>query len=437
MRKIIFVDNDRKVIQRLKKQLYPMRFEWEMEFVRSGKDALKIMKNSSVDAVVSDLHLPEMDGVKFFDTVMELYPGTVRIVYSDNSDKALSMESVKCTHQFLLKQSNAETIKYTIERTCKLQDLLKNKKLIDTVSGIRNLPSLPKLYDLITKEMQSSDPSIIKVGNLISQDVSLSAKILQLVNSAYYSLPRKIIDPRQATIYLGTEIVKAIVLTNHVFSTYSDEAELLGFNIAEMWRHSLMVSVLAAEIARAELAESSEIEEALIAGMLHDIGKLILLKVPDKYKEVVSFVDYTGSDFVDAEYAVVKTSHAELGAYLLGLWGIPDSIVEIVAFHHKPSTLIENVFATMSSSSGNGKDKTTPTGGILESRSTVKFIKGLTALASVHAADALTMEKDCALDTTKFSYVDKLYLKTLGLSERLPKWVECYKKVTQQRDCYV
>ena len=428
MRKIIFVDNDKKVIQKLKKQLYPMRFEWEMDFVRTGEDALGFMENSSVDVVVSDLNLPEMDGVKFFDTVMELYPGTVRIVHSDNSDMALSVESVKCTHQFLLKQSNAETIKYTIERTCKLQEMLKNRKLIKMVSGIRNLPSLPKLYDVITKEMKSSDPSIVKVGDLISQDISLSAKILQLVNSAYYSLPRKIIDPSQATVYLGTEIVKAIVLTNHLFSSFSDEAETLGFSIAGMWRHSFMVGILAAEIARAESAESSEVEEALIAGMLHDIGKLILLKIPGKYKEVEDFVDYTGSDVVDAEYAVVKTSHAELGAYLLGLWGIPDSIVEIVAFHHKPSTLIENVFAIMSGSADNGKDKTTPTGGILKSGSTVKFIKGLTALASVHAADALMMEKGFSPDTTKFSYIDMLYLKTLDLSERLPKWVECYKE---------
>ncbi len=195
-----------------------------------------------------------------------------------------------------------------------------------------------------------------------------------------------------------------------------------------------MVGILAAEIARAESAETGEVEEALIAGMLHDIGKLILLKIPGKYKEVEDFVDYTGSDFVDAEYAVVKTSHAELGAYLLGLWGIPDNIVEIVAFHHKPSTLIENVFAIMSSASDNGKDKLTPTGGVLESGSTVKFIKGLTALASVHAANALMMEKDFSPDTTKFSHVDMLYLKTLDLSDQLPKWVECYKRVTQQED---
>lgn len=434
MKKIIFVDNDKKVIQKLKKQLYSMRFEWEMVFVRTGEDALGFMENSSVDVVVSDLKLSKMDGVKFFDTVMELYPGTVRIVYSDNSDIALSIESVKCTHQFLLKQSNAETIKYTIERTCKLQELLKNRKLIKMVSGIINLPSLPKLYDEITKEMKSSDPSIVKVGNLIAQDISLSAKILQLVNSAYYSLPRKIIDPSQATVYLGIEIVKAIVLTNHLFSSFSDEAETLGFSISGMWRHSFMVGILAAEIARTESAESSEVEEALIAGMLHDIGKLILLKIPGKYKELEDFVDYTGSDVVDAEYAVVKTSHAELGAYLLGLWGIPDSIVEIVAFHHKPSTLIENVFAVMSGPSDGGKDKTTPTGGILESESTVKFIRGLTALASIHAADALMMEKDFSTDTTKFSYVDMLYLKTLGLSERLPKWVECYNEVMQQGD---
>ncbi len=434
MRKIVFVDSDKKVIKKLKKQLHPMRFKWKMEFVRTGEDALRFMKNSSVDAVVSDLHLPEMDGVKLFDTVMELYPGTARFVYSDNSDSSLAIESAKCTHQFLLKQSNAETIRYAIERTCKLQELLNNKKLIDIVSGIRNLPSLPKLYDLITKEMKSSDPSITKVGNLISQDISLSAKMLQLVNSAYYSLPRKIIDTQQATIYLGTEIVKAIVLTDHIFSSFSNLAESLGFNIAGMWRHSLMVGILAAEIARAESAESSEVEEALIAGMLHDIGKLILLKIPGNYKEVESFVDYTGSDFVDAEYAVVKTSHAELGAYLLGLWGIPDSIVEIVAFHHKPSTLIENVFAIMSGPSDGGNEKTTPTGGTLESGPTAKFIKGLTALASVHAANALMMEKDCSSDTTEFSHIDMLYLRKLDYSGRLPVWVECYKKVMQQED---
>jgi putative nucleotidyltransferase with HDIG domain len=433
MRKILFVDNDEKVIRKLKKQLHPMRFEWDMEFAGSGRDALNLMEKASFDVVVSDMHMPDMDVVKLFDMIMKCYPGTVRIMHSENSDRAMTMSVVRCTHQFLMKPCDAEIMKYTIERTCKLQDLLKNKKLIETVTGIKNLPSLPRLYYLITREMQSPEPSLARVGYLISQDVSLSAKILQLVNSAYFGLPQKIINPQQATVYLGAETVKALVLSNHVFSSFTEEADSLDFPIAEMWRHSLMVGMLAGEIARAELAEKEVVEGALIAGLLHDIGKLILLKVRNKYREVMDFIEQVGSDLVEAEYAVLETSHAEMGAYLLGLWGIPDSIVEIVAFHHKPSALIENVFVIMNNPSARTRDKTTPTGGILKSRSTGKFLKGLTALTAVHAANALIMQKDCSADTTTFPYVDMLYLRTLGLTDRLPEWVVCYKKVTMEK----
>ncbi|MCP4266455.1 MAG: HDOD domain-containing protein [Candidatus Brocadiaceae bacterium] len=429
MRKIIFVDNDGNAIDWLKKQLYSMRLVWDMVFAGSGKEALGLMESASYDVVVSDMHMLEMDGVEFFDIVMKKYPGTVRIMHSENSDSEMAKDSVRCTHQFLVKPCSPETIKYTIERTCKLQDLTKNKKVNQTIAGIKNLPSLPKLYDLITKEMQSPDPSLAKVGSLISEDISLSAKILQLVNSAFFSLPWRIIDPKQATIYLGSEAVKAIVLTNHIFSSISDEAETLGFNISQMWNHGLMVGVISGEIARAEQAGKDEIEEAITAGVLHDIGKLILLKTPDTYKEIVSFIDYTGSDFIDAEYAVMKTSHAELGAYLLGLWGIPDSIVEIVAFHHEPSALIENILATMHNPRLKTKDNTTPTGGVLKSRSINKFIKGLTALAAVHTANALITQNNCPPGITTFPGIDMLYLKTVNLEDRLPRWVEVYDKI--------
>jgi len=191
-----------------------------------------------------------------------------------------------------------------------------------------------------------------------------------------------------------------------------------------------MVGVVSGEIARGEQAEKEEVEEAIIAGVLHDIGKLILLKIPDRYKEIMSFVEYTGSDIVDAEYAVMKTSHAELGAYLLGIWGIPDSIVEIVAFHHEPSALLENVLVTMHNSKLKTKDLKTPTGGVLRSRSINKFIKGLTALAAVHTANALITQNNCPPGITTFPGIDMLYLKTVNLEDRLPRWVEGYNKIT-------
>ncbi|MHC4454119.1 MAG: response regulator [Planctomycetota bacterium] len=430
MRRILFIDNDKNVLEKLKKQLSSMRAVWDMEFVGCGNEALKLMESAFFNVVVSDMHMSEMDGVRFFDIVMKRYPGTVRIMHSENSDYERAKDSARCTHQFLLKPCAHDTIKYAIERTCKLQDLTKNEKLNQMITRIKNLPSLPELYNLITKEMQSPDPSLAKVGSLISQDISLSAKIIQLVNSAFFSLPWKIIDPKQAAIYLGSEVIKAIVLTNHIFSSIADEAETLGFNISQMWNHSMMVGVVSGEIVRAEHAEKGEVEEAIIAGVLHDIGKLILLKVPEKYKEIMSFVEYTGSDFVDAEYAVMKTSHAELGAYLLGIWGIPDSIVEIVAFHHEPSSLIENVLATIHNPDIKVKDNTTPTGGVLKSRSVNKFIKGLTALAAVHTANAFITRNNCSPGITTFPDIDMLYLKTVNLEDRFPIWLEVYNKVT-------
>lgn len=429
MRKILFIDNDKSEINRLKKQLHSMRIVWDMNFAENGKEALKLMEYDSYDVIVSDMNMHEMNGVELFDIVMKRYPGTVRIIHSENSDSELVKKSVKNTHQYLLKPCEPDTIKYTIERTCKLQDLTKNRKLNQTINGISNLPSLPELYNLITKEMQSPDPSLAKVGYLISQDISLSAKILQLVNSAFFSLPLKIIDPKQATVYLGSEVIKAIVLTNHIFSSFAGEAANLGFNISKMWNHSMMVGVLSGEIVRAENAEKGEVEEAVIAGVLHDIGKLILLKVPEKYKEIMSFVEYTGSDIVDAEYAVMKTSHAELGAYLLGLWGIPDSVVEIVAFHHEPSLLIENVLASVHNPYISAREITTPTGGTIRTRSVNKFIKGLTALAAVHVANAFITGNNYSSGITTFPGIDTLYLKKLNLETRLPKWQESYDKI--------
>ncbi len=430
MRKILFVDNDVNVREKLKKQLFSMRVVWDMVFVESGEEALELLESTSYDVVVSDMHMQRMNGVELFDIVMKEYPGIVRIMHSGNSDRKMAENSVRCTHQFLLKPCEPEIIKYTIERTCKLQDLTKNESLNQIITRIKNLPSLPELYNRITQEIQSHDHSLEKVGSLISQDISLSAKILQLVNSAYYSLPQKIVDPKHATIYLGSEIVKAVVLSNHIFTSFTDEAKTLGFNITQMWNHSMNVGIVSGEIARAEHAEKDEVEEAIIAGVLHDIGKLVMLKVPEIYKEILSFVEYTGSDLVDAEYAVMKISHAELGAYLLGLWGIPDSVVEIVAFHHEPSSLIENILATMHNHKLNTRGKTTPTGGVLKSKSIKKFIKGLTGLAAVHTANALITRNNGSNGITTFPDIDMLYLKTVNLDDRMPTWIECYKKVT-------
>ena len=418
MRRILFVDDDPKALEDFKKMLQAVRQVWEMEFVSNGEKALRLMGESPFDVVVSDMHMPEMDGVELLTAVMQQHPETVRIIVSSHSDQEMGLESVNCTHQFLVKPCDAETIRYTIERTCKLQELLRDRTLRKMVAGITDLPSLPSLYGLIVSEMQSPDASLKKVGYIISQDISMSAKILQIANSAYFGLPLKIADPQQAAVYLGVDTLKTIVLSSHVFSSFTEDAEKCGFSLADMWRHSLVTGRLAKEIARAESADKKAQDEALTAGVLHDIGKLVLLKNPEQYKRIIEFMEQSGCNLVDAEDAILKTSHAELGAYLLGLWGIDEKIVETVAFHHKPSNLLEDILAMPKTSKDNNK---TNDGG-LNVPSVAKCLTEFATLTAVHVANALMVQKDCSYETSIFPYADMLYLRTLNLADKLPKW---------------
>lgn len=164
IRKVLFVDDEPSVIHGFKRMLGSLCDKWDMEFAMSGKAALNHMSRSPFDVVVSDMRMPSMDGIKFLDTVMELYPETVRIMISGHSDREMILRSVKCAHQFLAKPCDLKAIQYTIERTCKLRDLLKNEILKKYVTGIKDLPSFPGLYNLIVREMQSPEPSIKKMG---------------------------------------------------------------------------------------------------------------------------------------------------------------------------------------------------------------------------------------------------------------------------------
>lgn len=433
MKKILFVDDELNVLQGLKRMLRPMRHEWDMEFASSGQEALDILAKYSFDVVVSDMRMPKMDGNKLLAIVMKQYPECVRIILSGHSDYEMILGSVKFAHQYLMKPCDAEVVKSTINRACGLRDLLGNEALRKIVAGMKDLPSLPKSYNLIIEEMQTPEPSLKKVGNIIAQDVSMSARILQMVNSAFFGLPQNIVDPQQAAVYLGVETLKALVLSTHVFSSFTETSELLDFSLPDLWKHSVAVGNLTREILDDEPVEKRLKEEALVSGLLHDIGKLMMLNIPDKYKQIQALNDNIGCGILAAEYEVLKASHAELGAYLLGLWGLPIGIVESVAFHHNPSRLIGNTFGvsgkTSEENSGN-KESIDSSG--LKSQSNNMNVKEYTTLTAVHVANALMNQEDCSSGTTDFKYIDMRYLRALDLVEKLPEWVECCDKIRQR-----
>jgi HD-like signal output (HDOD) protein/CheY-like chemotaxis protein len=336
MTKIIFVDDEPRILEGLRRMLRGMRQEWEMTFLESSQAALQHLAQNPADVIVTDLRMPGMDGSELLDEVRRSYPNMVRIILSGHADQKAVMKSVKAAQQFLAKPSDSEAIKSAIKRAYSLRELMDNDSLAPVISSIESLPALPRSYHELMDELESEDSSLTRIGEIVAMDGGMSATILKMVNSAFFGLPREITSPSQAVIMLGLEVVKALVLSHHVFSTF-DTSRLTGFDFEALWRHCRSTAGLARHLARQEGADKTVVDEALVAGVLHDVGKLVLASVAtDQYQEVLRIVQAENRLVVKVERQVFGTTHAEVGAYLIGLWGLSDGVVEALAFHHRP-----------------------------------------------------------------------------------------------------
>lgn len=347
-KRILFVDDDPKVLGELQRTLLGMGSEWESEFASSGREALEILKGKSFHVVVTDMRMPGMDGCQLFERVRNLHPQVVRIILSEFSDKDIILNSAGLTHQFLAKPCDAEALKSTIARACALRELLEDESLINVISKIDSLPSLPSLYREVVEEANSPNGSLAKIGEIISKDVGMSAKLLQLVNSAFFGLPEPVSSTVRAVNLLGLQTIKTLILTIKIFSQF-DRAGLPCYSVPSLMDHSVSMGILARSIATQEDLGQKQIDQAFMAGLLHDIGKLILLdKLPSKCLEISKAFNSSGCQLWEAEQKVLGTSHAQVGAYLMGIWGFSESIVEAIAFHHCPSKCSNSTFGILS-----------------------------------------------------------------------------------------
>jgi putative nucleotidyltransferase with HDIG domain len=334
-RSILFVDDEPNLLLGLKRTLRPMRKLWEMEFVPSGDEALRLMSLREFDAVVTDMRMPGMSGADLLDEIQKQWPGTARIVLSGQADRETIMQAVAPAHQFLEKPCDPEQLRSVLENTLALTDLLQNASLKSFIARIENIPSLPLLYQQVTRELHSEDPSPARIGEIIAQDMAMTAKLLQIVNSAAYGIRAQISEPKQAASYLGLDTIRALVLSLGVFSAF--DPHLLGPGQAEqLWEHALSVSKFARLIATCEGIGGRDLDPYISAGLLHDIGKLIMASADPNYRRIMATAASTGTRLNELEFQEFGCTHAEVGAYLLGVWGLPNEIVEAVAWNHRP-----------------------------------------------------------------------------------------------------
>lgn len=339
--RLLFADSDKNVHSGHRRMIRALKPDWHVDFASTGRDAMSHILMLRPNVIIAELDLPLEDGTDLLQAVQEAYPEIIRIILSSESDTASTevLRAAQSAHRFLAKPFKGELLIEEIEKAVNLKKLLNSDELLEIVGGIPYLPSLPSLYKELVTAIASPMISLSEIGNIISRDVSMTGRILHLVNSAFFGLPRKISSPQTAVVMLGINVIKSLVFYVKIFFAAPDTI-LPGLSLDELWAHSSMSARLSREIAVNLKVPANVQEDAFLAGMLHDVGKLLLLEHPRYFQKVLKVLENNNEqEFSEVEYKVWGTSHAEIGAYLLGLWGLPDSVVEAVAYHHKPSLL--------------------------------------------------------------------------------------------------
>ena len=335
-KRILFVDDDPVLVRVYAAVLQGGRDHWEVRSATSGKQALDLLARTPFDVVVTDLRMPEMTGIELMSKIRAEFPRTSRVILSGIHDQEEIARCLGDTHQFIPKPVKLDMLRDALARICGLDSFLMDEKLKAIVGQFNVLPSFPALYLEVMNELAAAEPSIVRIAEIVAQDPAMTAKILHIVNSAAFGLARQISNPLEAVQYLGTGTVRSLVLSVHVFSSF--DRNVKGFSINEFEEHSLRCARLACALMERQGAEAASAEDAYIAGMLHDVGKLMLAtSLPEKYQESAACAVAEQLPLCAAETKVIGATHAGVGAYLLGLWGLPATILEAVAFHHTPS----------------------------------------------------------------------------------------------------
>jgi HD-like signal output (HDOD) protein/CheY-like chemotaxis protein len=341
MKRVLFVDDEPAVLEALRQLLYRARLTWQMRFVSSGALALAELENESFDVIVSDMRMPKMDGAQLLTIVSERWPQTIRIVLSGFSEQSNIMRLVPVAHQYLTKPCLPGRLEQVIQRCIQLHEVLHDARLRAVVGRIRQLPAIPRVYARLNKVLASEDATIADVADVVASDSGVVAKVLQVVNSAFFRLPRDITRIEHAVSYLGLNAIRNLTLSAEIFSQWPAPCSPGGLEPELLQTHTQTIAAAAYALS----GRSPWADDALLAGLLHDIGHWILVQqCPNEMRQVLDVARAEGIPLHEGEVKVLGTSHAQIGAYLLGLWGLPYSIVEAVAFHHNPCCVQQSEF---------------------------------------------------------------------------------------------
>jgi HD-like signal output (HDOD) protein len=331
---IIFVDSDSNQLQSLQRTLREFKDNWQIHYAGDAEQALEIMRQTTVDIVVSETQLSGKQGSELLKEVQLHYPSTTRLLFSGQAMRTPAQEIVHHAHQFIAKPCDSDQLIDILQRIFYLRSLLNNPSIEEMISSLGTLPSLPSTYQQMITTLQSDSATVKEIGTIVAQDIGMSAKILQMVNSAFFGLPRRIASPEHAVTLLGIETVTNLALSAGIFSQLAPNV-MDEFKLEQLWQHSMLVSRLVQRLSQAAGMDQQASQIPILAGLMHDLGKLLLAtQDTEEYRRIKQQSERDSVPMYEVESESLWCNHATIGAYLMGLWGLPFSAVEAVALHH-------------------------------------------------------------------------------------------------------
>jgi len=343
VRRILFVDDDELILRSMERVLRRPAAEsgWELCFATDGQAALEEMARCPVEVMLVDANMAKMSGATLLRKVQERDPAVVRIMLSGHTGLDVLRTALPYAHQFLPKPCDGQLLRSTLESACGLRGLLGRPEMRQLVGSSNELPSAPRTFIELSNALANPSASARAVAEIIERDVAISARVLQLVSSAFYGLPRAVTSIGGAVAYLGVEVIKAIVLSVEVSRMFPLTQSIPDFSIDALQQHGMKVSQLAKRI----LGHEPGGDVLLVAGLLQDSGQLVLAsRAASRFGIALSTAHARKQPLQELEVDLFGASHAEIGAYLLGLWGLPQRVVNTVGNHLEPQRVGNRVF---------------------------------------------------------------------------------------------
>jgi putative nucleotidyltransferase with HDIG domain len=330
--RVLFVDDDPLLRDSYSGIGPALRQAYEIVTAANGKEGVALLTGKRFDVVVADLTMPGMDGVQFLGHVVRTQPDSARIIISGYLDRAKISQCLFVGHRYFNKPCDLRALSDLLLRLAGFRNIVSNQKVREVIGGIGSLPGPPETYVRLEEVLNSAYSSLNDVAKVVETDLRVTAKLLQIVNSAQFGVARQIVSPTEAVQLVGVEVVRGLVLGLQAFSVYKTNKKDYP---ADLWDHSLRIALAARRIAQAQGLSHEQCEKAFLGGLLHDIGKIVLIaNVPEEYTEIRSFASKCRISLAEAEHARYAATHAQIGAYLLALWGIQEDVVQIVEYHH-------------------------------------------------------------------------------------------------------